>query len=113
MTLLLHLLRHLPTRTFASTSLRPVGKQAPPPNVPPSAQKAGRDQGSPLHHDAQSSASTHEAKGGGDEHPARQPDPQPAPERDTGFGNVSGSGGVAGGEEGLHNRSDRQGGSGD
>jgi hypothetical protein len=54
--------------------------------------------------DAQSNASTQEGKSG-DDHPAKQPDPQAEVSRSTGFGNVKGP--VEGGKEGLKHRSDR------
>jgi hypothetical protein len=76
----------------------------PPPNMPPNAQKAGKTQ-SPGE-DAQSNASTQEGKTG-DDHPAKQPDPQAEVTRSTGFGNVKGP--VEGGKEGLKHRSDRDG----
>lgn len=70
--------------------------------MPPNAQKAGKS--NIPGEDPQSSASVQENKGG-DDHPAKQPDPQAEVDRSTGFGNVKG--GVEGGKEGLHHRSDR------
>lgn len=72
--------------------------------MPPNAQKAGKKQ-TPAH-DSQSSASTQSKESqAGDDHPAKQPDPQAEVDRSTGFGNVDGP--VKGGKEGLGARSDR------
>lgn len=54
--------------------------------------------------DKQSNASQDEHKSG-DDHPAKQPDPQEDSERSTGFHEVKG--GVKGGKEGLGERSDK------
>jgi hypothetical protein len=54
--------------------------------------------------DQQSSASTVEHKTG-DDHPAKQPDPQAEPTRSTGIG---GNDKVQGGKSGLHERGDKQ-----
>ena len=90
-------------RAFSSIPVRRADKTPPPPsNMPPNAQKAGKTQ--MPGEDAQSSASTQEGKTG-DDHPAKQPDPQAEVSRSTGFGNVKGA--VEGGKEGLHHRSDK------
>ena len=90
-------------RAFSSIPARRADKTPPPPsNMPPNAQKAGKTQ--TPGEDAQSSASTQEGKTG-DDHPAKQPDPQAEVSRSTGFGNVKGA--VEGGKEGLHHRSDK------
>jgi hypothetical protein len=90
-------------RSFSSIPARRADKTPPPPsNMPPNAQKAGKTQ--IPGEDSQSNASTQEGKTG-DDHPAKQPDPQAEVDRSTGFGNVKGA--VEGGKEGLHHRSDR------
>jgi hypothetical protein len=95
-------------RAFSSIPARRAddsSKTPPPPsNMPPNAQKAGKTQ--IPGEDSQSSASTQEHKSG-DDHPAKQPDPQAEVSRSTGFGNVKGP--VEGGKEGLKHRSDRDG----
>lgn len=72
--------------------------------MPPSAQKADRTQ--PIDEDSQSNASLKDGdqEKSGDDHPAKQPDPQQASDRSTGFGNVKE---VKGGKEGLDQRTDR------
>ncbi|GAB7326967.1 hypothetical protein MBLNU13_g10918t2 [Cladosporium sp. NU13] len=91
-------------RSFSSMPARRAADKTPPPpsNMPPNAQKAGKTQIPGK--DSQSSASVQEGKTG-DDHPAKQPDPQAEVGRSTGFGNVKG--GVEGGKEGMHHRSDR------
>jgi hypothetical protein len=90
-------------RTFSSIpARRAADKTPPPPSNMPHAQKAGKTQ--IPGEDSQSNASTQEGKTG-DDHPAKQPDPQAEVDRSTGFGNVKGA--VEGGKEGLHHRSDR------
>ena len=92
-------------RSFSSTPARlaAADKTPPPPsNMPPNAQKTGKTRIPGA--DSQSSASVQEGKAG-DDHPAKQPDPQAEVDRATGFGNVEG--GVEGGKEGMHHRSDR------
>lgn len=54
--------------------------------------------------DAQSNASKDEDKTG-DDHPAKQPDPQQTPSKSTGIG---GSKGMKGGKESLGERGDKQ-----
>lgn len=79
-----------------------LAKDPPAPgNQPPSAKSAGRD--THVSTDQQSSASSDEHKSG-DDHPAKQPDPQAESDRSTGFGNVKE---VKGGKEGLGARSDK------
>ncbi|KAH0371311.1 hypothetical protein KCU65_g1990, partial [Aureobasidium melanogenum] len=92
------------TRPLSTTS-RLHKDSPPPPNIPPGGQQKGRTQ-SPAH-DTKSSAST---KGSapnksGDDHPAKQPDPQQASDRSTGFQEVKE---VKGGKEGLGARDDKQ-----
>lgn len=88
-------------RTLSTT--RFLQKDPPAPgNQPPSAKSAGRT--THVSEDPQSSASTSENKSG-DDHPAKQPDPQADSERSTGFHEVKG--GVKGGKEGLGQRSDK------
>ena len=98
-----------------SCGLRPVSRafsetriyysDPPPSNHPPSAKQAGRD--SHVSADTQSSASSKDPdeQKSGDDHPAKQPDPQQPSDRSTGFGNVKE---VKGGKEGLGARSDKQ-----
>ena len=94
-------------RAFSSIPARRAAdnKTPPPPsNMPPNAQKAGKTQ--IPGEDPQSNASMQEGKTG-DDHPAKQPDPQAEVSRSTGFGNVKGE--VEGGKEGMHHRSDKDG----
>jgi hypothetical protein len=93
------------TRPLSTTS-RLQKDPPPPPNIPPGAQQKGRT--SSPNKDKQSSASTHgsaESKSG-DDHPAKQPDPQAPADRSTGFHEVHE---VKGGKEGLGARSDKPG----
>ena len=92
------------TRPLSTTS-RLQKDPPPPPNIPPAGQQKGRVQ-SPAH-DTQSSASTKSsaANKSGDDHPAKQPDPQKPSDRSTGFQEVDE---VKGGKEGLGARSDKQ-----
>ncbi|KAI4779590.1 hypothetical protein E4T52_05525 [Aureobasidium sp. EXF-3400] len=95
--------RIVSTRPLSTTS-RLQKDPPPPPNIPPGAQQHGRT--SSPNSDRQSSASTHtsaESKSG-DDHPAKQPDPQQASDRSTGFHDVKE---VKGGKEGLGARSDK------
>ena len=90
-------------RAFSSVHPRRADKTpAPPSNMPPNAEKAGKSH--TPGQDSQSNASMQEGKTG-DDHPAKQPDHQAEVSRSTGFGNVKGA--VEGGKEGLHHRSDR------
>ena len=98
-----HRLSPFALRTFSSISARRADKTPPPPsNMPPNAKKAGKTQ--IPGEDSQSNASAGESRTG-DDHPAKQPDPQAEVSRTTGFGNVKGE--VEGGKEGMHHRSDR------
>lgn len=93
------------TRPLSTTS-RLQKDPPPPPNIPPGAQQKGRT--TSPNKDRQSSASTHtsaESKSG-DDHPAKQPDPQAPAERSTGFHEIHE---VKGGKEGLGARSDKPG----
>jgi hypothetical protein len=94
------------TRPLSSTS-RVLAKDAPPPpNVPPGARQAGRTD-SPAN-DKQSSASssnTNAEQQTGDNHPAKQPDPQQASDRSTGFHEIDH---VEGGKAGLGARTDKK-----
>lgn len=92
------------TRPLSTTS-RLLKDTPPPPNIPPGGQQKGRTQ-SPAH-DSKSSASTQGsvANKSGDDHPAKQPDPQQASDRSTGFHEVKE---VKGGKEGLGARDDKQ-----
>lgn len=92
------------TRPLSTTS-RLLKDTPPPPNIPPGGQQKGRTQ-SPAH-DSKSSASTQRpaANKSGDDHPAKQPDPQQASDRSTGFQEVKE---VKGGKEGLGARDDKQ-----
>lgn len=76
----------------------------PDPSKNSSAAPNAKVRSSPQHTDEQSSASKDEHKTG-DDHPAKQPDPQAAPSRTTGIG---GSDEVQGGKAGLHERGDKQ-----
>lgn len=67
-------------RSFTTSTTRLAGGPNPTYHNPPS---RSNDQQSPDQ-DKQSSAST--ASGSGDDHPAKQPDPQEKPSRSTGFG---------------------------
>ncbi|KAH0024220.1 hypothetical protein KCU78_g5151, partial [Aureobasidium melanogenum] len=92
------------TRPLSTTS-RLQKDPPPPPNIPPGAQQKGHTQ-SPAH-DSKSSASTQGSapNKSGDDHPAKQPDPQQASDRSTGFQEVKE---VKGGKESLGARSDKQ-----
>ncbi|KAF1346215.1 hypothetical protein BDV97DRAFT_360014 [Delphinella strobiligena] len=94
-----------PIRAFSVSS--PIkAKQAPaPPNQPPSGKSVGRKT-SPSE-DTQSSASSKEPEelNTGDDHPAKQPDPQLEGDRSTGCNKVPG--GVAGGKAGQGQMSDK------
>ncbi|CAD0114680.1 unnamed protein product [Aureobasidium uvarum] len=92
------------TRPLSTTS-RLQKDPPPPPNIPPGRQQKGHTS-SPAHDD-KSSAST---KGSGqnksgDDHPAKQPDPQKPSSRSTGFQEVDE---VKGGKEGLGARTDKK-----
>jgi len=89
-----------PVRAFATTP-RCLKAGEPVSQNPPSARDAGKSEH--VSADPQSSASLHEDKGG-DDHPAKQPDPQQNSDRSTGFGREEG---VKGGKEGLGERTDR------
>ncbi|GAB7360720.1 hypothetical protein MBLNU230_g0597t1 [Neophaeotheca triangularis] len=89
-----------PRALFSTTTTKAA--DPPPSNQPPSAKQANRD--SHVASDEQSSASQSENKTG-DDHPAKQPDPQTASDRSTGF--KEGTPEVKGGKAGLGQRSDR------
>lgn len=76
----------------------------PDPDKNSSAAPNAEVRSSPQHTDQKSSASKDEHKTG-DDHPAKQPDPQAQPTRTTGIG---GSEEVKGGKDGLHERGDKQ-----
>jgi hypothetical protein len=82
-----------------------VNNTTPPPRLStPNSEKVSKS--TTPGEDPQSNASQQEHKTG-DDHPAKQPDPQAEVTRSTGFGNVKGP--VEGGKEGLKHRSDRDG----
>nr|OQO26381.1 hypothetical protein B0A51_06943 [Rachicladosporium sp. CCFEE 5018] len=89
------------SRTFATTKPRFAG-------LPTSQSPSGARGASKAEHDtsdSQSSASTVEHLTG-DDHPAKQPDKQPATDRSTGINESKSE--ITGGKEGLGNRSDRK-----
>ncbi|KAI5270443.1 hypothetical protein E4T47_06254 [Aureobasidium subglaciale] len=105
-TSLLRTSRIASTRPLSTTS-RLAKDPPPPPNIPPGRQQKGDSK--PPAHDAKSSASTKgsdpAATKSGDDHPAKQPDPQKPSDRSTGFQEVHE---VKGGKEGLGARTDKQ-----
>jgi len=98
------------TRTFSTTPLRyklmgdKPDSNLPDPDKNSSAAPNAEVRFSPQHTDQQSSASKDEHKTG-DDHPAKQPDPQAQPTRTTSIG---GGEEVKGGKDGLHERGDKQ-----
>ncbi|OQN96009.1 hypothetical protein B0A48_18000 [Cryoendolithus antarcticus] len=88
-------------RTFATAKPRFAG--LPTSQSPSGARGAGKAEHDSS--DSQSSASTVEHLTG-DDHPAKQPDTQPATDRSTGINESTGE--VMGGKEGLGTRSDRK-----
>ncbi|KAH3941964.1 hypothetical protein HBH98_095730 [Parastagonospora nodorum] len=97
-------------RMFSTTPLRyklmgdKPDSNLPDPSKDSSAAPNAKVRSSPQNTDQQSSASKDEHKAG-DDHPAKQPDPQAQPTRTTGIG---GGDKVKGGKDGVHERGDKQ-----
>ncbi|KAH7089017.1 hypothetical protein FB567DRAFT_547845 [Paraphoma chrysanthemicola] len=101
---------HSPIRSFGTTPLRRKlmgdnpDSNLPDPSGNSSAAPNAKVRSDTQNTDHQSSASDQEHLTG-DDHPAKQPDPQAKPTRSTGIG---GDQKVDGGKEGLSERNDRQ-----
>ncbi|OQO05800.1 hypothetical protein B0A48_09895 [Cryoendolithus antarcticus] len=95
--------RSLARRSRTFTTTKPCFAGLPTSQSPSGASGAGKAQHDSS--DSQSSASTVEHLTG-DDHPAKQPDTQPATDRSTGINESKGE--ITGGKEGLGNRSDRK-----